>query len=45
MKVKEYLFHVDLIHLKTYYEDWYEDFPVLLTDEEFDEFAKPKRNR
>ena len=43
MKAKEYMFHVDLIHLETYYEDWYEEFPVLLTDEEFDELCKAQR--
>ena len=43
MKAKEYMFHVDLIHLETYYEDWYEEFPVLLTDEEFDELCKTQR--
>ena len=43
MKAKEYMFHVDLIHLETYYEDWYEEFPVLLTGEEFDELCKAQR--
>ena len=43
MKAKEYMFHVDLIHLETYYEDWYEEFPVLLTDEEFDELCNAQR--
>ena len=43
MKAKEYMFHVDLIHLETYYEDWYEEFTVLLTDEEFDELCKAQR--
>lgn len=41
--MKEYMFIVDLIHLETEYEDWYEDFPVLLTDEEFDELCKAQK--
>ena len=39
MEEKIYMFHVDLIHLKTDYEDWYEEFPVSLTDNEFHELC------
>ena len=34
---KEYLFHYDLIHLSFHLDDWYGDFPVVLTTEEYDE--------
>lgn len=43
METKVYLFSVDLIHLETHYDDWYEEFPVLLTNEEFEELCKAQK--
>ena len=43
METKEYMFTVDLIHLETYYEDWYEEFPVSLTNEEFEELCNAQK--
>lgn len=37
---KQYFFHYDLIHLQDYPEDWYGDFPVLLSDEEYNELLE-----
>ena len=37
---KTYMFHYDLIHLPSYMEDSYGDFPVELTEEEFEELVQ-----
>ena len=37
--MKKYNFHIDTTHTSTYYENWYEDLPVELTDEEFKELC------
>lgn len=36
---RKYMFHVDLIHLNTHYDDWYAGFPVSLTKQEFRELC------
>lgn len=37
---KTYMFHYDMVHLSSYLEDGYGDFPVELTDEEFEELVQ-----
>ena len=34
--MKKYNFHIDATHISIYYENWYEDLPVELSDEEFE---------
>ena len=34
--MKKCNFHIDTSHTSTYYENWYEDLPVELSDEEFE---------
>lgn len=40
---RKYMFHVDLIHLETHYDDWYEGFPVSLTKLEFKELCDAQK--
>lgn len=40
---KTYMFHYDLSFLPSHPEDWYGDFPVELTDEEFEELVQANK--